>query len=249
MIVARLSAVSAPRAARARQRQVVCTERDIAQYVPDPPEGLLGFDEAVALALRRIHDLDVETRAPPALPPSARARRDRAGASRRAAAAGARAPAPRPARSPAPRRGRAAAGRAVRAAARRRRRAGRAARARARRAGTSTSRCRRRCPRPPARRPRRARPRSARARRGTAPAGPARVARQGVRGRAGPGRRRPAGVPPASAVRAARTATHGGPPRRGHPHRTSRRSTPLGGTRLCVTCRALLVSSTAEPDL
>ncbi len=47
---------------RSLVNEVVCSERDIAQYVPDPPEGLLGFDEAVALALRRIRDLDVATR-------------------------------------------------------------------------------------------------------------------------------------------------------------------------------------------
>lgn len=41
---------------------VVVTERDIAQYVPDPPEGLLGFDRAVQLALVRIHEYDVPTR-------------------------------------------------------------------------------------------------------------------------------------------------------------------------------------------
>mgnify|MGYP000143102148 CR=1 FL=1 len=32
----------------------VCGEHDIAQYVPDPPEGLIGFDRAVELALKRI---------------------------------------------------------------------------------------------------------------------------------------------------------------------------------------------------
>ena len=42
--------------------EVVCQEHDIAQYVPDPPEGLLGFDEAVRKALRKIHDAEVETR-------------------------------------------------------------------------------------------------------------------------------------------------------------------------------------------
>ncbi|HEU0102154.1 MAG TPA: SDR family oxidoreductase [Mycobacteriales bacterium] len=42
--------------------EVVCSEHDIAAYVPDPPEGLLPFDEAVRLALQRIRDAAVETR-------------------------------------------------------------------------------------------------------------------------------------------------------------------------------------------
>ena len=41
---------------------VVCRERDIAAYVPDPPEGLLGFDEAVRLAVQRVKDSTVATR-------------------------------------------------------------------------------------------------------------------------------------------------------------------------------------------
>jgi uncharacterized protein YbjT (DUF2867 family) len=41
---------------------VVCGEHDIAEYVPDPPEGLLGFDEAVRLAVQRVHDSAVTTR-------------------------------------------------------------------------------------------------------------------------------------------------------------------------------------------
>jgi uncharacterized protein YbjT (DUF2867 family) len=41
---------------------VVCREHDIARYVPDPPEGLLGFDEAVRLALQRVKDSTVTTR-------------------------------------------------------------------------------------------------------------------------------------------------------------------------------------------
>jgi uncharacterized protein YbjT (DUF2867 family) len=41
---------------------VVCAEHDIAEYVPDPPEGLLGFDEAVRLAVQRVHDSAVATR-------------------------------------------------------------------------------------------------------------------------------------------------------------------------------------------
>jgi uncharacterized protein DUF2867 len=41
---------------------VVCHEHDIARYVPDPPEGLTGFDRALELALQRIRDADVATR-------------------------------------------------------------------------------------------------------------------------------------------------------------------------------------------
>lgn len=40
---------------------VVCREHDIASYVPDPPTGLLGFDEAVRLALARVRDMAVPT--------------------------------------------------------------------------------------------------------------------------------------------------------------------------------------------
>src|SRR5690554_2843 len=42
--------------------EVVCQEHDIAQYVPDPPGGLVGFDDAVRLALQRIQEADVTTR-------------------------------------------------------------------------------------------------------------------------------------------------------------------------------------------
>jgi uncharacterized protein YbjT (DUF2867 family) len=41
---------------------VVARERDIAKYVPDPPEGLIGYDRALELALTKIRDLDVPTR-------------------------------------------------------------------------------------------------------------------------------------------------------------------------------------------
>jgi len=40
----------------------VCTEHDIKAYIPDPPEGLLGFDRAVELALQRIREAEVTTR-------------------------------------------------------------------------------------------------------------------------------------------------------------------------------------------
>lgn len=44
------------------RHEVVCGEHDIALYVPDPPEGLVGFREAVELALRRVRDAEVATR-------------------------------------------------------------------------------------------------------------------------------------------------------------------------------------------
>jgi uncharacterized protein YbjT (DUF2867 family) len=44
------------------RHEVVCKEHDIAAYVPDPPEGLIGFDEAVRLALKRVGSGDVATR-------------------------------------------------------------------------------------------------------------------------------------------------------------------------------------------
>ncbi len=44
------------------RNEVVCAEHDIAQFVPDPPEGLIGFEEAVRLALKRIGNADVATR-------------------------------------------------------------------------------------------------------------------------------------------------------------------------------------------
>ena len=44
------------------RNEVVCQEDDIRTYVPDPPDGLLGFDESVRLALTRVKDADVATR-------------------------------------------------------------------------------------------------------------------------------------------------------------------------------------------
>jgi hypothetical protein len=44
------------------RHEVVAREKDIARYVPDPPEGLLSFDRAVELALARIKGADVATR-------------------------------------------------------------------------------------------------------------------------------------------------------------------------------------------
>jgi uncharacterized protein YbjT (DUF2867 family) len=43
------------------RHEVVCAEHDIARYVPDPTDGLLGLDEALRLALKRIRDTDVAT--------------------------------------------------------------------------------------------------------------------------------------------------------------------------------------------
>ncbi|GAA2705903.1 SDR family oxidoreductase [Micromonospora olivasterospora] len=40
----------------------VAHEHDIARYVPDPPGGLTGFDDAVRLALAKVRDAAVETR-------------------------------------------------------------------------------------------------------------------------------------------------------------------------------------------
>ncbi|MFI6045750.1 SDR family oxidoreductase [Nocardia sp. NPDC051321] len=42
--------------------EVVCGEHDIAEHIPDPPDGLTGFERAVELALARIRDFDVPTR-------------------------------------------------------------------------------------------------------------------------------------------------------------------------------------------
>ena len=44
------------------RHEVVCREHDIATWVPDPPEGLVGFDDAVRLALARVRDAQVATR-------------------------------------------------------------------------------------------------------------------------------------------------------------------------------------------
>lgn len=44
------------------RHEVVCHEHDIAEFIPDPPGGLIGFDQAVGLALRRIQEASVTTR-------------------------------------------------------------------------------------------------------------------------------------------------------------------------------------------
>lgn len=50
---------------------VVARENDIARYVPDPPDGLLKYADALRLALSRIQNLDVPTRWSSASPPGA----------------------------------------------------------------------------------------------------------------------------------------------------------------------------------
>ncbi|MGW1142378.1 SDR family oxidoreductase [Streptomyces zhihengii] len=44
------------------RHEVVCHEHDIARYVPDGPGQPLSFDDAMALALRRVREADVATR-------------------------------------------------------------------------------------------------------------------------------------------------------------------------------------------
>ncbi|GIN04444.1 SDR family oxidoreductase [Planomonospora venezuelensis] len=44
------------------RHEAVCAEHDIAGFVPDPPAGLIGFEESVRLALHRIKEADVTTR-------------------------------------------------------------------------------------------------------------------------------------------------------------------------------------------
>jgi len=53
--------------------EVVCREQDILAHVPDPPEGRIGYDRAVALALTKINAGDVETRWSDAAGPGAAA--------------------------------------------------------------------------------------------------------------------------------------------------------------------------------
>ena len=53
--------------------EVVCREQDILEYVPDPPEGRIGYDRAVELALAKIGAGDVETRWSDAAGPGAAA--------------------------------------------------------------------------------------------------------------------------------------------------------------------------------
>jgi uncharacterized protein YbjT (DUF2867 family) len=44
------------------RHEVVCSEHDIAHYIPDPADGLIGFDDAVRRALARIKEAKVATR-------------------------------------------------------------------------------------------------------------------------------------------------------------------------------------------
>jgi uncharacterized protein YbjT (DUF2867 family) len=53
------------------RNEVVCSEHDIARYVPDPPAGLLSLDHAFALALRHTRDGEVSTRWSSAATPGA----------------------------------------------------------------------------------------------------------------------------------------------------------------------------------
>lgn len=47
---------------RSLRHPAICHEHDIAQWIPDPPEGLITFDRAVELALTRIREANVATR-------------------------------------------------------------------------------------------------------------------------------------------------------------------------------------------
>lgn len=55
------SAVARPLVLSLRH-DAVCRDHDIASWIPDPPEGLLGLNEALALALARVRDAQVTTR-------------------------------------------------------------------------------------------------------------------------------------------------------------------------------------------
>lgn len=56
---------------RSLRHPAVCREHDIAQYIPDPPDGLIPFDRAVELALTRIKEANVATRWSDAATPGA----------------------------------------------------------------------------------------------------------------------------------------------------------------------------------
>ena len=53
------------------RNEVVCSEHDIAEYVPDPPGGTLSLDQAIALALRHTREGEVSTRWSSAATPGA----------------------------------------------------------------------------------------------------------------------------------------------------------------------------------
>jgi uncharacterized protein YbjT (DUF2867 family) len=59
-----------------QRHEVVCREHDIERFVPDPPGGPTGFDEAVRLALRRVHEADAPPPARGRARPRPRARPD-----------------------------------------------------------------------------------------------------------------------------------------------------------------------------
>lgn len=50
---------------------VVASDHDIAEHVPDPPEGLIGYERSVELALTKVKNLDVPTRWSSAATPGA----------------------------------------------------------------------------------------------------------------------------------------------------------------------------------
>jgi uncharacterized protein YbjT (DUF2867 family) len=53
------------------RNEVVCSEHDIAEYVPDPPRGAVSLDQAIALALRHTREGNVSTRWSSAATPGA----------------------------------------------------------------------------------------------------------------------------------------------------------------------------------
>ena len=61
-VVTPLPAATAKPLVDSLRNESVCQERDIVALIPDPPEGLLGFADAVSLALQRVKDLQVQTR-------------------------------------------------------------------------------------------------------------------------------------------------------------------------------------------
>ena len=61
-IVTPVPAALAKPLVRSLVNEVICSESDIKQLVPDPPEGLLGFEDSVRLALLRVREAAVETR-------------------------------------------------------------------------------------------------------------------------------------------------------------------------------------------
>lgn len=55
------SAIARPLAESLRH-EVICREYDLDRYVPEPPEGMIGFDRALELALTRVRSAEVTTR-------------------------------------------------------------------------------------------------------------------------------------------------------------------------------------------